>query len=78
MAKTYGITFKMFWMSVDHAPPERSRLPADKRCIDSNPREKKDPLGSSKIGVDLWNRLVNVFSSSRILYARGRSRPHAI
>ena len=43
----------MFWMSVDHAPPERSRLPADKRCIDSNPREKKDPLGSSKIGVDL-------------------------
>ena len=48
--KTYGITFKMFWVSVDHAPPERSRLPADKQCIDSNPGEKKDPLGSSKIG----------------------------
>ena len=33
----------MSWLSIDHAPLERSRLPVDKNSRDSNPGETKDP-----------------------------------
>ena len=37
-------------VSVDHIPLESSRLPVEQHCIDSNPGETKDPLGSGEIG----------------------------
>ena len=37
-------------VSVDHAPLEKTRLPEEKRCTDTNPGEMKDPLGSGELG----------------------------
>ena len=41
---------KMSRVSVDHAKLERSRLPVEKHCTNSNPGETKNPLGSRELG----------------------------
>ena len=43
-------SLKMFWVSLDHAPLERSKITGRKTCTDTYPGETKDPLGMDELG----------------------------